>query len=148
MHIKGPRFSSPQGLRVSLKYLFGFPYCYSVRFAHHGRAVLRRVPQDVQNGGWLQSSLSYPPISFIELLSMSSKHVKDKHGKYLCQTCPRNRKFRTQQALESHYKGSAEHPSCTRCGNGFLDEISYEYVCLSLISLIRSSLRFNQSTLY
>jgi hypothetical protein len=43
-----------------------------------------------------------------------------------CNICQRT--FNAQFALEDHYRGSAVHPNCVKCGKGFRDAAGREEV--------------------
>ncbi|PFH50531.1 hypothetical protein AMATHDRAFT_47854 [Amanita thiersii Skay4041] len=52
-------------------------------------------------------------------------HMAAKHPPtFDCLKC--NRGYRTQSALEDHYRGSTAHPSCSRCGKGYKNKHALE----------------------
>lgn len=67
---------------------------------------------------------------------MAAKHPPT----FDCTLC--DRKYHAQFALDDHYRGSAAHPNCARCGRGVrdsagLEEVSFYYLYI-LVTHFRS----------
>ena len=94
------------------------PGC-SIRYVPHAPGC-SRIPQR-----W---NKCVSPRAYSQRSTNSPQHVEAKHV-VICQPC--NRKYKSQSAIDQHWRSSTAHPNCPVCGAGAADtpalaEVSFD----------------------